>query len=185
MGTKFRYHRPELWGGLECTINRVNDAYRDQLNDSGHYSRPGDIARFGSLGFRKLRYPVLWEHHEKEENGIIDWTWTNRQLEAIRRNGMDPIAGLVHHGSGPSFTDLTDPLFPNKLSSYALKVATRFPWLQYYTPVNEPLTTARFSGLYGFWYPHQQDEKSFFRMLIHQAKATVLSMQAIKNKYFS
>ena len=25
----------------------------------------------------------------------------------------------------------------------------RYPWIDAYTPVNEPLTTARFSGLYG------------------------------------
>ena len=28
------------------------------------------------------------------------------------------------------------------------------PHITNYTPVNEPLTTARFSGLYGAWYPH-------------------------------
>ena len=32
-------------------------------------------------------------------------------------------------------------------------VAERYPWVEDYTPVNEPLTTARFSGLYGHWYP--------------------------------
>jgi aspartyl/glutamyl-tRNA(Asn/Gln) amidotransferase C subunit len=45
-------------------------------------------------------------------------------------------------------------------------LAERFPWLEWYTPVNEPLTTARFSGLYGVWYPHARDDRSFARMLI-------------------
>lgn len=172
--------RPECWGGVECTINRVNDDYRDQLYDAGHYFRENDIALIGAAGFRRLRYPVLWEKHEPAEGAAIDWSLTSRRLEEIRSNGMEPIAGLLHHGSGPGWTDLLDDGFPEKFAAYALKVAKRFPWLEYYTPVNEPLTTARFSGLYGLWYPHKKDEHSFLKMLINQVKATVLAMKAIR-----
>ena len=151
-----RQCNPEVWGGVECTINRVQDVFRDQLLYSGHYTRTGDIERFAELGFKKLRYPILWEHHQPEVNKAIDWTWTERQLHSIRRKHIKPIAGLVHHGSGPAFTDLADTEFPNRLALYAKAVAKKFPWLEYYTPVNEPLTTARFSGLYGLWYPHNK-----------------------------
>ena len=58
-----------------------------------------------------------------------------------------PIVGLVHHGSGPSYTSLLDPEFPEKLATFAGAVARRYPWVTAYTPVNEPLTTARFSCL--------------------------------------
>ena len=180
MGTKYPYCNPELWGGLESTINRVHNKYRDQLWLAGHYNRPDDIERFASLGIRKLRYPVLWEHHEVNENQKIDWSWTDEQLNRISRNNMIPIVGLLHHGSGPRFTDLLDKDFPVKLAAYAARVAAKFPWVTYYTPVNEPLTTARFSGLYGFWYPHHTHEKSFVEMLLNQVKATVLAMQAIR-----
>ena len=61
---KFPYYNPEVWGGIECTINRVNDHYRDQLYLAGHYTRAEDIERFAALGIRKLRYPVLWEYHQ-------------------------------------------------------------------------------------------------------------------------
>ena len=30
----------EVWGGLECTLNRVGDQYHDQLAWNGHYARP-------------------------------------------------------------------------------------------------------------------------------------------------
>ena len=177
---KLPYYNPEVWGGIECTINRVKNEYRDQLAMAGHYTRPGDIEKFASLGIRKLRYPVLWEHHQPEADKKIDWRWTEQQLNTIRKNKIVPIAGLLHHGSGPLFTDLTDDDFAAKLSAYASKVAKKFPWLHYYTPVNEPLTTARFSGLYGFWYPHQKNELSFITMLFNQLKGIVLSMQAIR-----
>ena len=172
--------KPEVWGGIECTINRVEDNFRDQLLYSGHYTRPGDIEHFAGLGIKKLRYPVLWEFHQPVENATIDWSWTENQLQSIRDNNITPIAGLVHHGSGPAFTDLLDKKFPDKLAAYAEAVAKKFTWIEFYTPVNEPLTTARFSGLYGLWYPHNKDEISFIKMLLNQLKGVVLSMQAIR-----
>ena len=51
----------ELWGGLECTVNRVRDDYFSQLDRNGHALRACDIGRFASLGIRAIRYPILWE----------------------------------------------------------------------------------------------------------------------------
>jgi dTDP-4-dehydrorhamnose reductase len=180
MDTNCWLPKPEVWGGVECTINRVQDLYKDQLSYAGHYERSGDIEQFAALGIKKIRYPILWELHQPVQNKLIDWKWITRQLETIRENDIVPIAGLIHHGSGPSYTSLNDPGFAKKLAKYAEAVAKQFPWLEYYTPVNEPLTTARFSGLYGLWYPHQRNEKAFFEMLLNQLKGVVLSMRAIR-----
>ena len=181
MDEKKSADRPTIWGGIECTINRIGDEYKDQLEYSGHYDRPGDIEAIADLGIKTIRYPVLWEKHQPGNNANINWKWTDRQLAAIRDSGMVPVAGLLHHGSGPSYTNLLDPEFPYLLASYAYEVANRYPWLEYYTPVNEPLTTARFSGLYGFWYPHHKSEVSFYRTLLNQLKGTVLCMEAIRS----
>ncbi|RYZ66359.1 MAG: hypothetical protein EOP08_05045, partial [Proteobacteria bacterium] len=53
---------PELWGGVECTINRVGDRWFDQLADNGHRQCLDDLDRFAGLGIRGLRFPLLWEH---------------------------------------------------------------------------------------------------------------------------
>ncbi|HUR11094.1 MAG TPA: family 1 glycosylhydrolase [Flavitalea sp.] len=181
MDTNFPYYNsPEVWGGIECTINRVNDTYVDQLKCSGFYDRENDIDLIASLGIKKLRFPILWELHQPQPGQIIDWTWAGKQLNRIRGKGIDPIVGLLHHGSGPSYTDLADPQFPFLLQEYAGQVAKQFPWVEYYTPVNEPLTTARFSGLYGIWYPHLNDDLSFAKMLLNQIKGIVLAMQEIR-----
>jgi dTDP-4-dehydrorhamnose reductase len=42
------------------------------------------------------------------------------------------------------------------------------------------LTTARFSGLYGHWYPHGRDDQTFVRALLGQCRATALAMHAIR-----
>jgi dTDP-4-dehydrorhamnose reductase len=172
--------RLEVWGGIECTINRVGETYFDQLHRTGHLGRPDDLDRFADLGIRAIRYPVLWEHIAP--NGLDDanWSWPDRQLKRLRELNIRPIVGLVHHGSGPRDTDLNDPGFPERLAAFAEAVSRRYPWIEDYTPVNEPLTTARFSSLYGHWYPHNRDDHSFARALLGQAKAVVLAMQRIR-----
>lgn len=169
----------ELWGGVECTINRVGDRYFSQIERSAHASRMDDLDRFASLGLRALRYPVLWEHIAPNGLAQADWSWPDARLARLRELALRPIVGLVHHGSGPPDTSLVDPAFPGKLADYASAVARRYPWVQDYTPVNEPLTTARFSGLYGLWYPHGRDEVTFKDALFNQCRGIVLSMRAI------
>ena len=70
--------------------------------------------------------------------------------------------------------------FPEKLAQYAAAVARRYPWVTDYTPVNEPLTTARFSCLYGHWYPHERDALLFAKAFLAQCRGIVLSMRAIR-----
>jgi dTDP-4-dehydrorhamnose reductase len=171
---------PEVWGGIECTVARVRDTVRDQSRETGHWDRESDLEQVAALGIRTLRYPVLWETIAPESPERCDWRWHDQRLAKLRELGISPIAGLVHHGSGPLYTSLTDPAFPEMVAQHAARVAERYPWIDKYTPINEPLTTARFSGLYGHWYPHGTDEACFLRTLVHQCRAVVLSMQAIR-----
>lgn len=171
---------PHLWGGIECSITRTRAGYTDQLGLSGHYNRQSDIPCIARLGITALRFPILFERHQPEQGKPIDWSWAESRLAQIRENNITPIAGLEHHGSGPSYTNLMSSRFATGLAKFAGEVAAKFPWIEYYTPVNEPLTTARFSGLYGFWYPHLEDDRSFCRMLINQMTAVVLCMEEIR-----
>lgn len=169
-----------MWAGLECTVNRVGDRYFDQLEWNGHADRIEDLRQFAALGVEMIRYPVLWERIAPNGLDQADWSWVDERLRLLDDLGIRPIAGLVHHGSGPRHTSLIDPAFPQKLAQFARAVAERYPWIDHYTPANEPLTTARFSGLYGHWYPHGCDDLTFAKALIHQCRATVLAMQAIR-----
>jgi dTDP-4-dehydrorhamnose reductase len=170
----------EMWGGIEATVNRVGDRWFDQLIWSGHDRRLDDLDRFASLGIRALRYPVLWERTAPRSLGDVDWRWSDERLPYLRTLGIRPIAGLVHHGSGPGYTSLLDSGFPEKLARYAGAVARRYPWITDFTPVNEPLTTARFSGLYGHWYPHGRCDRDYIRALLNQLRGVVLAMRAVR-----
>ncbi|MFO0950740.1 MAG: hypothetical protein U0835_06210 [Isosphaeraceae bacterium] len=167
---------PEMWAGVECTVNRVGDTYFDQLRRSGHDLRHNDVDLIAGLSVRAVRYPVLWERHQPP----ADWSWADHRLSRLREHGVRPVVGLVHHGSGPWNAPLYEEAFAEGLAGFAADVARRFPWVDAYTPVNEPLTTARFCGLYGHWYPHGRDDPTFVRCLLNQCRAVVLSMRAVR-----
>lgn len=169
----------QLWGGVECTINRVRELFHNQLERSGHFYRD-DLRRFAGLGLCTLRFPLLWEMSAADASRKPDCSWADGQLARARELGIRLVAGLLHHGSGPRGTNLLDPSFPQKFADYAGAVAQRYPWLDAYIPINEPLTTARFSALYGYWYPHARDGGSFARALLQQCRASVLAMRRIR-----
>jgi len=171
---------PELWGGVECSVVRVGDAWRDQTRETGHHDREDDLALVADLGIRALRYPVLWERVAPQRPDDRDWRWSDRRMRMLRDLGVRPIVGLLHHGSGPHYTNLLDTAFPHAFAAYAGAVAERYPWVTDWTPVNEPGTTARFSALYGHWYPHLRDTGAFLRALANECHATVLAMRAIR-----
>jgi dTDP-4-dehydrorhamnose reductase len=170
----------EIWAGIECTLNRVGHSYFDQMRRNGHEARLDDLDRLAALGVRTARYPVLWERVAPDGLSRADFSWTDERLGRLRELCIRPIAGLCHHGSGPRHTSLVDPGFAEGLAAYARRVAERYPWIEDYTPVNEPLTTARFSGLYGIWYPHGRDDRTFVRALVNECRATVLAMRAVR-----
>lgn len=170
----------ELWGGVECTVVRIGDDFRNQLVDTGHWARMEDLDAMAELGVKAVRYPVVWETVAPEVPTELDFSWHDRRLNRLRELGIRVIGGLVHHGSGPRYATMLDPHFPQMLAAYARRVAERYPWIDTWTPVNEPLTTARFSCLYGHWYPHERSMESMLRALANECHATLLAMRAIR-----
>ena len=158
----------------------LGDAWFDQTPRTGHEHRISDLDLFAGLGITSLRYPAVWERISPDDPQVRDFRWTDERLPRMRELGLNPILTLCHHGSGPHYTSLIDDSFAPGLALHAAAVAERYPWVRDYTPVNEPLTTARFSALYGYWYPHTQDEGLFWTALLNEIDATRLSMRAIR-----
>jgi dTDP-4-dehydrorhamnose reductase len=172
----------ELWASPEPTVARIDEqTYRDQIAETGLESRAaGDAARIAALGVRMSRVPVLWERVAPEDPHAPDFREPQLRLEALQARGIEPIVTLLHHGSGPRYTDLLDPAFPLWFAEYAGAAAERFPWVRRWTPINEPLTTARFSTLYGVWYPNASDDRAFGRAMVNQTLAQQAAMRRIR-----
>lgn len=168
----------EMWGGIECSHVRVGSEIRDQCVETGHRDRPGDLDLVAGTGVRTMRYPVIWGAVAAGDG--LDFAWHDARLAQLRRLGIRPIAGLLHHGWGPGDLHALHPDFVDAFATYAEAVARRYPWIADYTPINEPVTTARFSYLYGHWYPHLRDEAAFLRAVTACARATVEAMRRIR-----
>jgi dTDP-4-dehydrorhamnose reductase len=173
---------PEIWASPEPTVARIGVARcRDQLRESGHETRSGDIDRIAELGVRATRYPVLWEKVAPRHPAARDYRWAAQRLHALRERGIEPIVTLLHHGSGPRWTNLLDPSFPALFADYAGATAQAFPWVRRWTPINEPLTTARFSTLYAAWYPNRFfDDVAFGRAIVNQVLAIAFACERIR-----
>src|SRR5439155_22172421 len=81
---------PEMWGGVECTVNRVGDRYCDQVERTGHGRRIDDLDRIAALALRTLRYPVLWERAAPNGLERADWRCPDQRLARLRELGIDP-----------------------------------------------------------------------------------------------
>jgi len=170
----------QVWGGLECTLNRVGDSFFDQLEKNGHYKRRSDLDLFKELNISKIRYPCLWEKISPNRIDQFNWDFLDERLTDLKNLNIDIIAGFLHHGSGPQYTNFLDPEFPEKFAFFTQKFIKRYPWINNFTPINEINTTARFSCLYGHWYPHHKADNSYLKALLNQVRATILCMEEIK-----
>lgn len=171
----------EVWASPEPTVARIAATRTiDQLRATGHDRRIGDAERIAATGASASRAPVLWEHAAPVDPSVVELTTAARRLHALRAAGVEPIVTLLHHGSGPRYTDLLDPAFPALFADYAETVARAFPWVRRWTPINEPLTTARFATLYGVWFPNRRDDRAFGRAMLHQTRAQQDAMARIR-----
>src|SRR3546814_16303525 len=125
----------ELWGGIECTIARIGDIWRNQISETGHHERSCDIDRIVELGIKTIRYPILWEENSPRHPDKFDFGWTAARLGLLREKGVKVIGGLLPHGSGPGYTSLIDSAFPAKFSTEELSsgqelvITLRSRWL--------------------------------------------------------
>jgi dTDP-4-dehydrorhamnose reductase len=167
---------PAVWAGVEPSFLTIGGQRRDQLRDTGHDARLADLDDLADLGISAVRYPVLWGRGGPE----TDWDWAGRRLERLVALGIDPIVGLLHHGWGPDGLDPLDPEYAARFAAYALEVARRFPSVRTFLPINEPLTTARFAGLYGWWDPRARDDSVFARLIVGQCLAIRAATRALR-----
>jgi len=152
--------------GIECSAPVVANGVRhDQLLSTGHWTRfAEDASLIRRLGIPWVRYGIPF-HVVAREPGRFDWDWTDRALEALREQGVAPIADLLHFGVPDDITGISDPRLLGRYEAFVEAFVERYPWIRWYTPVNEPYITALFSGRKGYWNERGTDDAAFVRAL--------------------
>ena len=167
--------------GIECSNPTIDHGRtrRDLLLECGHYDRWRDDLRLTvELGLKVLRYglPI---HRVWLGPGRYDWEFADLAMGEIKRLGIVPILDLCHFGVPDWIGNFQNPDFPTLFHGYCDAVAERYPWVRYYTPVNEIYVTARSSARDGVWNEQARDDRSFVNALKHCAAASILGNQAI------
>jgi glycosyltransferase involved in cell wall biosynthesis len=143
--------RLRLIAGFESTYAPLGDA--DGFETTRHDERwRTDLGGIAAAGVRDVRYPLRW-HRIETAPGRYDWTGTDAVLEHLRELGLRPVVDLLHHTSHPAWlTDgFADPRFPASFERFAAQVAARYPWIDAYTVINEPLATLFLAGHEALW----------------------------------
>lgn len=159
------------WGGR--TIRQ------DELEKTGHYEHWRDDFRvLKELGISVLRYgpPYIRSHTGP---GKYDWGFADDTFRALRDQQVEIIADLCHFGVPDWIGDFQNPEFPRLFVDYVETFARRFPWVRFYTPVNEIFVAATFSAQFGWWNERLKSDRAFVTALKHLCQANVMAMQAI------
>lgn len=169
--------------GIECSYPTIEHGRwrRDQMDGSGHYrhwQQDFDLCR--ELGITHLRYgPPL--HLVLGSRGSYDWSWVDDQMAELERHGPEPIIDLCHFGLPDWLENFQNREIVPAMADYAGAFAERFPWVRFYTPVNEMYVCARMSALQGSWNEQLTDDGAFVRAALNLANASIaMSDQILK-----
>lgn len=151
----------------------------DEMEKCCHYSRwEEDFELVRDLGISFLRYgPPYYKTHLGP--GKYDWSFADQTFAKLKKLRITPIADLCHFGVPDWIGDFQNPDWPPLFAEYARAFALRFPWVRYYTPVNEIFIAALFSGQYGWWNERLTTDRGFVTALHHLCRANMLAMHAI------
>ena len=167
--------------GIECSNPTIDNGRirRDLLDECGHYERwAEDMALTRDLGLRVLRYglPI---HRVFLGPGKYDWDFADLVMNEMRRLDIVPILDLLHFGLPDWIGDFQNPDLPLLFAGYCGAVAQRYPWVRYYTPVNEIFVTAKMSAKEGAWNEQLKSDAGFVTAIKHCVAASILGTQAI------
>jgi beta-glucosidase/6-phospho-beta-glucosidase/beta-galactosidase len=151
----------------------------DQMDKCGHYARwEEDFQLVKDMGLEALRYgPAYYRTHVAPDR--FDWDSADAPMERLRDLGIEVIADLCHFGVPSWLGSFQDAAFPVLFAEYARAFARRYPWVRYYTPVNEIFIGASFSALRGWWNECEASDATFVRAVRNMCMAHELAVEAI------
>lgn len=167
--------------GIECSNPTIEHGRtrRDLLDECGHYTHwRKDLQLVKSMGLKVLRYGLPY-HRTHLGIGKYDWSFADLVMQEMQRLKITPILDLLHFGVPDWLGNFQNPELPVHFAAYAGAVARRYPWVRFYTPVNEIYVCAKFSGLEGKWNEQLKSGRAFVTALKHLVAANTLACHAI------
>jgi hypothetical protein len=169
--------------GIECSNPKIAGGLRrDLLEECGHYERwREDLQLVKDLGLKVLRYGLPY-HRTHLGPGRYDFSFADEVMAEMKRLGITPILDLLHFGVPDWLGDFQNPELPVHFSDYVAAVAERYPWVRYFTPVNEIYVTARVSARDGLWNEQLRSDRAFVTAMKHCVAASILATHQIAQR---
>ncbi|MDJ0367525.1 family 1 glycosylhydrolase [Hymenobacter sp. H14-R3] len=167
--------------GIECSYPTIDQGKtrRDMLAECDHYNRyKEDLGLVKDMGLKVLRYGLPYYSIQKAP-GKYDWEFADLAMAEMQRLGITPILDLMHFGVPDWVGNFQNPELPVFFAEYCEEVAKRYPWVRYYTPVNEIYVTAKMSAKDGLWNEQLKSDKGFVTALKHTVAASIMGTQKI------
>jgi beta-glucosidase/6-phospho-beta-glucosidase/beta-galactosidase len=167
--------------GIECSYPTIEHGRwrRDEMETTRHYElwqQDFELAR--RIGVSHLRYgPPLHLIHAGP--GQYRWELIDEAMADLEQHGPEPIVDLCHFGVPHWLGDFQNRELAQPLTEYAAAFARRYPWVRFYTPVNEMFVSARMSALDGVWNEQLRDEGAFIAATFNLAAASVAMTDAL------
>ncbi len=167
--------------GIECSYPTIEHGRvrRDLLEECGHYKHwKQDLKLVHDLGLKVLRYGLPY-HLVNYAKDKYDWSFTDKAMKEIKRLKITPILDLLHFGVPDWIGNFQNPELPLHFADYCAAVAKRYPWVRFYTPVNEIYVTAKFSARDGKWNEQLKSDKAFVTAIKNIVAASILGTHQI------
>jgi beta-glucosidase len=155
--------------GIEDTFvpqSRPGERPIDEYELTDHYRfYAEDLALAKDAGAGMLRWGIPW-HRVNPEPGHYDWSWLDRVFARFAELELRPVVDLLHYGT-PLWLEgeFDNADYPQRVAEYSVAVAERYrDTVTDYTPVNEPMIHALFSGEYAYWPPYLSGPEGLVRM---------------------
>lgn len=177
-------HRPGNFmfaTGIECSYPTINHGQirRDQLEECGHYQHwQKDLQLVKDIGLNVLRYGLPY-HRIHLGAGRYDWSFADEVMQEMQQLEITPILDLLHFGVPDWLGNFQNPELPIHFADYCTAVGERYPWVRYYTPVNEIYITARVSAKDGLWNEQLKSDRAFVTAMKHLVAASILGTQSL------
>ncbi len=162
--------------GIECSYPTINHGKirRDLLKECGHYQYwKEDLNLVKELGLNVLRYGLPY-YSIQLATDKYDWSFADEVMAEIKKLGITPILDLMHFGVPDWIGNYQNPELPFFFANYAAEVAKRYPWVRFYTPINEIYVTAKGSAKDGVWNEQLTSDKAFVTALKNVVAASIL-----------
>ncbi len=167
--------------GIECSYPTIDNGLtrRDQLLECGHYKHwKKDLRLVREMGLKVLRYGLPYYNIHLGPDKY-DWSFADEVMNEMKEMEITPILDLLHFGLPDWIGNFQNPELPVHFSKYAKAVAKRYPWVRYYTPVNEIYVTAKMSAKDGAWNEQMKSDRAFVTAMKNLVAASILATHSI------